>query len=71
MVGEASGVPGSGVTVTGLAAAAATDAWSPSAIEAEVALPPQELSATAASAARSSAVSAAMRSFRCIGVCEP
>ena len=55
VVGDASGVPGSGETVTGLAAAAATDAWSPSAIEAGVALPPQEPSATASSAARNSA----------------
>ncbi len=54
VVGEASGVPGSGETVTGLAAAAAIDASSPSAIDAGVALPPQELSATASSAAASS-----------------
>ena len=55
--GEASGVPGSGETVTALAAAAATSALSPNATEAEDgSLSPQEENATASSAAASTGV---------------
>src|SRR5580704_12172463 len=51
VAGEASGVPGSGETVTALAAAAATAALSSNATDAEEAASPQEESATASSAA--------------------